>query len=97
VAHVLHQTTGKAARVLTGFAYVPRKMSGLLGCAPGYAQTVVTRHRLGFCITVITDYPSSERRLATPCDKCAFTVPLLTPVVPAISLNRYSFSLYSAA
>jgi hypothetical protein len=29
VAHVLHQTTGKAARVFTGFAYVMRKMSGL--------------------------------------------------------------------
>ena len=35
--------------------------------------------------------------LATPRDRCAFTVPSLNPVVPAISLNRCSFSSYSAA
>jgi hypothetical protein len=31
VARVLHLTTGKAARVFTGFAYFTRKMSGLPG------------------------------------------------------------------
>ena len=52
-AHVLPPSTGKAACVYTGFAYITRKMSGLLGKF-GMHVKVVTGPSTGFCIIVIT-------------------------------------------